>query len=1261
MKHAIYTFTQVLITSLFLLRISPLLGHEYPNEKEITFIKNIKQWEDNIRYKVNLRNGAIFLEDNTITYTFLDNHQLTQFFDQKFNAKKEIRYIRTHAYKVHFRNALPHPNFEEIDPYTHYHNYYIGQDSTHWSSQVPLFKEIKYKNIYKGIDLSYTQAQGSLKYEFIVAPGADPNEIIMDFEGVEKLTLNKGNLEIHTSIGKIQELKPICYQIINNKKLNISGEYILKKNEVRFRIDNYNHNYPLIIDPTLVFSTFTGSTADNWGFTATYDNLGNAYGGGIAFSIGYPTTIGAYETDFSGSVDITISKFNSNGSNLLYSTYLGGMQTEQPHSLVCNHNNELYLFGTTSSNDFPVTAGCFQSQFHGGTNLSLSNSMHYYNGSDIILAKFNADGTQLLSSTFVGGSNNDGLLTSNIPLRKNYADECRGEIILDENSNVFVTSTTTSSDFPTTSQAYLSQHNGRAREAILFKMNHNLTNMIWCTYFGGDGMDAGYSLTLNEDGSIYFCGGTTSENLPTQFPAYQPINPGGTNGFIAQISADGSTLQHCSYLGRPNYDQAYFVKCDKEGFPYVYGQTEDTTQSWVINAQWHQGNGQFITKLHKNLSGVIWSTEFGTLNYGPDISPTALLIDLCDQIYMSGWASPRINGFGGTSGLPITIDAFQNTSDNSDYYFICIGDHASSLEYATFFGSQGTTSQNGDEHVDGGTSRFDRKGRIYQAVCAGCGGRSNFPTTAGAYSRTNGSHNCNLALIKMDFNLPVVVADFQAPTTGCAPINISFVNNSQEIGGSTQYFWDFGDGTTSTAASPTHTYTTSGTYLVTLIAQNASSCNFSDTIQKHILILGNTSFVLDTMYLCNHTAIQIGVPPAPANEITYHWQPNIAINNPNISNPYVTPDTATLYTCYISNGTCYDTLYQWVYPSIVSYNLPTELIFCADSSITIDPQVSAPANTTFQWSTSNHFNNTLNNDPYNPILTYTPTNSTIMLYLKIKTNNCEEVAQILLRQNNVEISLPESITICFDENTQIPLEAQNNYTYQWSPTNEITSDANTAHPWILPTNTSSTFYVTATSEYGCTAIDSIIVIRQMGTFPFNIEAWASENDIFYGDTITLYATQFEDGNSYQYQWEPIAELTNPNMSFTTATPKRSTTFVVEVTDSFGCSQWDTVYVKVTSKKCGEPLIYIPNAFTPNNDGKNDILYVRSEIIESFTFRIYNRWGELIFETQNQEIGWDGKFKGEDCPTGTYDFYFEGICIGENHSTYKTKGNITLIR
>lgn len=193
---------------------------------------------------------------------------------------------------------------------------------------------------------------------------------------------------------------------------------------------DYDPTLTLVIDPTVVFSSYSGSTADNWGYTATYDSHGNLYGGGIGDDIGYPVSLGAYQVDFSGIWDVTISKFDASGSFLHYATYLGGSNVDVPHSLYVNDNDELYIFGTTGSSDFPVTANAYDTTFNGGSNISIPAGS-FSNGSDIFIAKLSADGTQLPASTFIGGSGNDGVNTAASGLRKNYADEHRGEIIVD--------------------------------------------------------------------------------------------------------------------------------------------------------------------------------------------------------------------------------------------------------------------------------------------------------------------------------------------------------------------------------------------------------------------------------------------------------------------------------------------------------------------------------------------------------------------------------------------------------------------------------------------------------------------------------------------------------------------------------------------------------------------------------------------------------------------------------------------------------------
>jgi len=316
--------------------------------------------------------------------------------------------------------------------------------------KVRKFHKIRYRELYDGIDLFFLQKDFNFKYEFVVKPGANPQDIQLEYEGMKGLILSKGNLVVSTTNGQIIELKPFAYQLTaNGDTIKVDCNYKIKKQKtVVFSIENYNTSLPLIIDPVLIFSTYSGSTADNWGYSATYDRYGNAYSGGNVFNIGYPTTLGAYQINYGGgSCDIAISKFDALGSFLHFSTYLGGSGTDIPHSLIVNSNDELVVLGTTSSSDYPVTPDAYSTTFQGGSYYLLTSVLRYNDGSDIVLTKFNSSGTALLGSTYIGGSGNDGLNTV-AGLKKNYADEVRGEVNVDEQNNIYIVSSTQSTDFP---------------------------------------------------------------------------------------------------------------------------------------------------------------------------------------------------------------------------------------------------------------------------------------------------------------------------------------------------------------------------------------------------------------------------------------------------------------------------------------------------------------------------------------------------------------------------------------------------------------------------------------------------------------------------------------------------------------------------------------------------------------------------------------------------------------------------------------------
>lgn len=1217
------------------------------------FVQNLGQWNSSVLFKATMHGGALFFERNSFTITQIDPNQLEAFHEAKHSGNLySTSLFDASTYRVTFLNALNTTEASGIQPFNHYYNYYIGRSAKNWASHVSIYHHILYSQLYPDIDLYFLGDGDYLKYEFHIAPGGNPNQIQLRYDGLKNISKSGEELLLHTAVDRVLELAPYAYQIDHKgDTISINCAYALSGNVVSFTLGQYDPSLPLVIDPTVVFSSFSGSTADNWGYTATYDSHGNLYGGGIAFDIGYPTSLGAYQTDFAGQVDVAISKFDASGSFLHYSTYIGGSVADIPHSLHVNNNDELYIFGTTGSADFPVTENAFDTSFNGGPNTTLSTQMKFLNGADIFIAKLNADGTQLQASTYIGGNGNDGINTAS-GLRKNYADDNRGEIIIDENSNVYVVSSTSSTDFPTTTNSYMSNPSG-GQDACVFKMSQDLSTLIWCTYFGGSGNDAGYSMFVANDKSIYFCGGTTSSDLAVTTNAFQPTWADSAtvpDGFVVHLSSNGSLLLHSTYLGKSGYDQAYLIKGDDDDFPHILGQTSANNLQWVQNASYYVPNGgQFLIKMTKTLNSAIWSTAIGSGNGGPDISPTAMLVDYCNNIYLSGWGSAQLNSFGGTSGLPITGDAFQSTTDGSDFYFMAISDDANNLIYATYFGG---TASSAREHVDGGTSRFDKHGRIYQAVCAGCGGQNSFPTTQGAFSTTNGSTNCNLGAIKIDFSIPVVVADFLMPNVICLPDTVFLQNYSQLISGQTSISWDFGDGTSSTDWEPYHIYQNTGYYEVTLSIQDPLSCNNSDTLKKRILVLANTSSVLPTVNICEGDYAELGIPPSIG--VDYQWSPMQTLSNPHISNPIATPEQSTTYTLIASTSSCVDTISQLVNVHTLNVQTSNDTIICPLGEATLSVTANASDPYEIDWSEDADFQNIIMSNT-SSIQVSPPTSTTY--YVRVTTGYCTQTFTIHVTIDEPTIYEVPDVLQCFEDYVELGILCMGGtppYLFNWQLSDGSVYEG--TNPQVNPQHSES-YTVTVTDAIGCTDVAAGHITVREGTFTEPLQAWCDRYEIIAYHEITLYSTDY--GNGYTYQWTPSQDMSTPNSPSTSVSPDATTTYTVSVTDTFGCTLVDTVTIKVNPVVCGTPFVFIPNSFTPNGDGVNDILYVRSDILDECYFVIYNRWGEKIFETHDQSIGWNGIFKQKECQRGTYDYYFKGKC--KDGDELELKGNVTLIR
>lgn len=1169
---------------------------------QIEFIQNKGQWHHNVQYKSEVGGGSLFLEKNGFTillHNAEDFKMLSDMVHGNENASKgfpEKFTLHSFAYKVKLLNASASPNIEPGKPYEFVNNYFIGNNPSDWASNCKVFGAITYKNVYPNIDVRYYSSSGNLKYDFIVRPGGNPQNIALYYDG-PKLSIKDKNLIISTPVGEVKELYPYSYQSYDGKPKEISSQFVVKENTVTFSVKDYNKLQTLIIDPSIIFSTFSGSTAQNWGYTATPGPDGSLYGGGIVFGAGYPVNSGAYDQTFNGGpdegsfggYDIGISKFAATNGLKLFATYIGGNGNEQPHSLIADGAGNLYIAGRSSSSNFPMAGG--------GSQVGVGGKY------DIIVAKLNATGSVLLGSSKIGGSGDDGVnirpkyvgANNAESLRRNYGDDARSEIILDGSGNAYLASCTQSTDFPVSNSPIQTVFGGGVQDGVILKFNGSLTNIIFSTFFGGSFNDACFVCSLNPfSGNLYVGGATASGNLPgNKSGVLQPVFQGGdADGFVTEIVNDGSAIIKTCYFGTSGIDLVYGLKFDKKGFPYIMG---TTTGSWpVVNAAYsNPGSKQFISKLQPDLSAYIYSTIFGTAISQPNISPIAFLVDRCENVYVSGWGGGINSNYtsGTTQGLPETnpLPGIP-IPDGRDFYFFVLEKNAQSRLFASHFGRNGGLG----EHVDGGTSRFDANGVIYQAICGECDGSASFPITAGASScRDVGGYN--LAVIKIEMNFSGVGSKVEAAVNGVVNDTIICVGERVDFKDlvlkAKKYYWDFGSNPnrfdTTTSATNFHIFSTAGNYRVRLIAEDSSTCNVRDTSYVTIKVGTNSasaSFNAVKLPPCqnltfrfNNTSTAVG---NSFNPQTFYW--DFGDGSPVVVTDYATAPQHTYSTTgdYTVILTIKDTAFCNT-PVADTQTLSVSDLVVANFSA---PEIGCAAFTanfinlsqgglTYVWQYGDGQSST-NSDAVHTHLYTTPGVYQVRL-IAANPNTC----------NKIDTSQYFTITVL---NGPVA-----NAT--WSPNPPATN---------MPTNFTN---------------------LTVGAISF---LW------FFGDGDS--STAIHPSHQYNATQTYSAQLIAYND--------------IGCTDTFNLSPRAIIL----------PALDVPNAFTPGKFGINSRINVVGFGIGKMDWKIYNRWGQVVYQSiSNKQQGWDGTYKGKPQPMDVYTYTLDVIFT--DGKTLRKTGDITLIR
>jgi hypothetical protein len=581
---------------------------------------------------------------------------------------------RTPAFlRMKLIGANPHARVTGLDELPGKTNYFIGSDPKKWRTNIPNYAKVKYQDIYPGIDLVYYGSQRELEYDFVVAPGADPSAIALEIVGEgsglpraaggRPYIAENGDLVITIDAGAVRFHRPVVYQPATNPESRTpnpgsfnhqssidsrqlrSGRYTLTaNNQVGFEVGAYDPTLPLVIDPTLNYSTYLGGLGFDSAFGIAIDSSGNAYLTGETVSADFPTA-NPIQPSLLGVSQAFVAKLDPSGSALIYSTYLGGTGGDNSGSRIAlDSAGNAYVVGQTNSTDFP-TVNPIQPALAGSA--------------DAFVAKLDDAGSALMFSTYLGGA---------------LYDAATG-IVVDASGNAYVAGMTASSDFPVLNA--FQPRSGGFGDAFVTKLNASGSALVYSTYLGGRTDDWAAGIAIDASRDIYVAGTAYSDDFPTANPL-QPRNAGGYDVFVTKLNASGSELVYSTYLGGTGTDYGYDIALDPSGNAYVTGQTasSDFPLANAFQTAIATSPDAFVTKLDANGSALVYSTYLGGNS-----------TEWASSIAIDSTGSAFVAGMTQSTDFP-TAAPIQpsNPAGSEDAFVTKFNAAGSALLYSTYFG-----------------------------------------------------------------------------------------------------------------------------------------------------------------------------------------------------------------------------------------------------------------------------------------------------------------------------------------------------------------------------------------------------------------------------------------------------------------------------------------------------------------------------------------------------------------------------------------------
>jgi len=635
----------------------------------LSFELNQGQTNDRVKFLARSSGYLLFLTSNEAVMALdnpaahrkgKENREASSRNDDGRSADSGTRPPRS-IIRMKLAGANPAPRIEGLNQLASSSNYFSGPDPAKWRTNIPNYSRVRYAEVYPGIDMVYYGDQRQLEYDFVVAPGAGTDAIQMAFSGIDDFEISRmGDLLLHTVKGDIRQSKPVAYQETNGVKEEVFVSYVPNGlRRVGFQVGHYDRTRPLIIDPVLIYSTYLGGSGFDQGYAIAVDSLGNAYVTGITAAADFPTTAGAFQTNYGGG-DAFVSKLNPAGTAPVYSTYLNGASG---NGIAVDSAGNAYVTGEAGPTNFPTTAGAFQ-----------TSPM----GFDVFVTKLNPAGSALVYSSRFGGS---------------FDDFGRG-IALDGAGNAYITGWTvcrsTNCTFPTVN-AFQPDYAGGNNDAFVTKIDSSGSALVYSTYLGGGKIinakdDWGEGIAVDSSGSAYVTGYTYAPDFPVTAGAYDTTR-NGLDAFVAKFTPDGASLVYSTFLGGIGREQGQGIAVDASGNAYVTGITESSDnpftsayEGFPVTPGAFQMRGSFdafVTKLNPKGSALVYSTYLG--GSGGVDRGWAIAIDLAGNAYVTGDTT--------SSDFP-TANAIQATYGGglSDAFVAKLNAAGSALVYSTFLG-----------------------------------------------------------------------------------------------------------------------------------------------------------------------------------------------------------------------------------------------------------------------------------------------------------------------------------------------------------------------------------------------------------------------------------------------------------------------------------------------------------------------------------------------------------------------------------------------